>query len=333
MVAELCRLLFRYAVLGVAVVLLNFLIPRLLPGDPLSFGSADGTGPAVPLSGAAKASLQAYYHLDEPWTRQLVAYLGDLARGDLGESIARPAPVRDLILVRLPWTIGLLSVSLLASMVVGTALGMLAGHAPGRRLDRLVVSAAGALAAIPEFLVAIGFLLVFAVGLRWFPLFGGQSVFAGGSDGAFGGISQIADIAAHLTLPAATLIVAGVSAFALLARDTAAGFDHAPWLVVARAKGLPVHRVAVRHLLPNMVMPLLAFSGVRFGTLLGGALVAERVFGVPGLGLLAYQALRARDYPLLQALFLLSSLGMLAANLAVDLISLRLLARRGLLHA
>ncbi|HEV2107454.1 MAG TPA: ABC transporter permease [Thermomicrobiales bacterium] len=332
MVAALCRLLLRYAVLGVAVVLLNFLIPRLLPGDPLSFGSGEGTGPAVPLSGAAKAELQAYYHLDEPLSRQLVAYLGDLARGDLGHSIERPAPVRDLILDRLPWTAGLLSVSLLLATVTGTALGLLAGWAPGRRLDRLLVSVTGALAAIPEFLVAIGFLLVFAVGFGWFPLFGGESVFADYGDGRTGAVRRASNIATHLILPAATLVVVGVSAFVLLARDTAAGLRHAPWIVVARAKGLPARQVAWRHVLPNMALPILSFFGLRFGALLGGALVVERVFGVPGLGLLAYQALRARDYPLLQALFLLSSLAMLVANLAVDVISLRLLARRGVLH-
>lgn len=323
------RLLARYLLLAVAVVLLNFFIPRLLPGDPLSFGSGEGTDPAVPLSAAARTQLLSYYHLDQPLGRQLARYLGDLGRGDLGSSIAQPAPVVDLIRDRLPWTVALLLVSLLVSAVVGTTLGVVAGWAPGRARDRVLLSAAGALAAIPEFLVAIGLLLVFAVGLGWFPLFGGRSVFADYGRGAAGGVDRALDVAAHLALPVAALIVTGAAGFVLLARDATAGLRHEPWLTVARAKGLRERTVAVRHALPNVAFPLLTFFGLRLGGLLGGALVVERVFGVPGLGLLGYQAIRARDYPLLQAIFLLSGLGVLAANLFVELVILRLEARRG----
>jgi len=136
----------------------------------------------------------------------------------------------------------------------------------------------------------------------------------------------------HLTLPAATLLMAGAPPFFLLARDTTVGLQREPWLTVARAKGLPERHVAKRHALPNVALPLLAFFGLRLGAVLGGALVVERVFSVPGLGLLGFQAIRARDYPLLQALFLLTGLGVLAANLLVDAVSLRLDARRGRLR-
>nr|MDQ3328404.1 ABC transporter permease [Chloroflexota bacterium] len=105
---DVARLLLRYVLLALAVVCLNFFIPRLLPGDPLGFSSGEGTDPAVPLSAAAKAQLRAYYHLDEPLDRQFVSYVRELARGDLGLSIARPAPVAALLLARLPWTLGLL---------------------------------------------------------------------------------------------------------------------------------------------------------------------------------------------------------------------------------
>ena len=332
MLAELVRLLARYALLAGGVVVLNFLIPRLLPGDPLSFGGNEGIDPAAPLSIATREQLRAYYHLDEPLGRQLAAYLGGLARGDLGWSIARPAPVSDLILDRLPWTLGLLLVALLISAVAGTMAGVTAGWLPSRARGRLLVSVAGALAAIPEFLIAIGLLLVFAVGLGWFPLFGGQTVFAGHGDDAPGVARRALDIARHLILPAAALVLTGASGFVLLARDATAGLRQEPWLVAARAKGLPERAIVRRHALPNVVLPLLTFFSLRLGSVLGGALVVERVFGVPGLGLLGYQAIRARDYPLLQALFLLASLGVLAANLVVDIVALRLVARRGLVR-
>ncbi|MGI8474854.1 MAG: ABC transporter permease [Thermomicrobiales bacterium] len=331
MAARLVRLLGRYLTLGAGLVLLNFLIPRLLPGDPLTFSSGEGLDAATPLSAAARAQLRSYYHLDDPLRRQFGAYLGGLARGDLGCSIDRSAPVASLIGDRPPWTVGLLFFSFGIAAVLGVAAGVAAGWAAGGPRDRLLTSVAGVFAAIPEFLVAIGLLLVFAVGLRWFPLYGGKTSFAdyGGGPAAFA--RRTLDVVRHLTLPAAALVATNASAFLLLARDASSGLRREPWLDVARAKGLTEREVVRAHALPNMARPLLSFAGLRFGTILGGALVVERVFGVPGLGLLGYQAIRARDYPVLQALFLLSGIGVLAANLVVDLLHLHLERRRGLL--
>ncbi|MBA3416156.1 MAG: ABC transporter permease, partial [Chloroflexia bacterium] len=294
--ALLLRLVGRYLLLALGVVLLNFLLPRLLPGDPLAFGAGEGTDRAVPFSAATREQLRAYYGLDQPLGRQFAAYLGDLARGDLGRSIARSAAVADLIRDRLPWTLGLVLVSLVVSALVGTTAGLLAGWAPGRLADRMLVSTASALAAIPEFLVAIALLLTFAVGLGWFPLFGGQTVFAA-NDGGGGTANRVFDILRHLALPAAALVIAGAAPFVLLTRDATAALRREPWLTVARAKGLRERDIARRHAVPNIAFPLVTFLGLRLGAVLGGALVVERVFGVPGLGLLGFQAIRARDYP------------------------------------
>lgn len=329
MPANLLRLLIRYLLLAAGVVLLNFLIPRLLPGDPLGFMAGEGTDGAVPLSTAARDQLRSYYHLDQPPGRQLASYLSGLPHGDFGQSIARSTPVRDLIVDRLPWTLGLLLGSLLLSLVAGTTAGVAAGWCAGQGRDRLLVSVASVLVALPEILLAIGLALIFAVGLGWVPLFGGETLFASYGEGVGAIPRRGLDIAWHLALPAATLVLAGGAAFLLLARDVTAGLRHEPWLTVARAKGLREHQVARSHLLPNIALPLLAFAGPRLGGVLGGALVVERVFGLPGVGSLGYEAIRARDYPLLQALFLLSSLGVLVANLVVDLASLSIESRRG----
>src|SRR5436190_8608661 len=150
----MARLLVRYALLAVAVVLLNFSLPRLLPGDPLDVEAADGMNAAVaPLPAAARAQLRAYYHLDQPLSRQFAAYLGDLARGDLGWSISRGAPVRELIGERIPWTLALLLVSLAVASVGGALLGLWAAWRGGP-LDGVITSTSSGLAAIPEFLVA-----------------------------------------------------------------------------------------------------------------------------------------------------------------------------------
>lgn len=329
---DLPRLTTRYLLLAVAVILLNFFIPRLLPGNPLTGGAGDGLDVAAPLSGVAQDQLRAYYHLDEPMNVQLASYLSDLVQGDLGWSISRPAPVGALLVARLPWTLGLLLSALLISAVAGTALGVVAGWFPGRGRDRFLVSVTAALSAIPEFLIAIGLLLVFAIGLEWFPLLGGRSVFPDFGSGVAGLARQILDIGWHLALPATTLVLASAAGFLLIARDATAAVQREPWLVVARAKGLPERQVALGHVLPNIAFPLLTFFALRLGAVLGGALVVERVFSVPGLGMLAFEAIRARDYPVLQALFLLSSLGVLVVNFGTELVYLRLDRRRGPSH-
>lgn len=320
MLRDLLYLIGRYLALAIGVVLVNFFLPRMLPGDPLDFSAGDGLDAAVPLTASARSDLAAYYDLDDPVLTQLRSYLSDLMTGDLGLSVSRSVPVRDLILDRLPWTLSLLLFSLLLSAGVGTVIGLIAGWAPGARRDRLLTSVSGMLAAIPAFLIAIGLLLAGAVGLGWFPLFGGESVFAEPRSLA----RHALDIAWHLTLPATTLVLTGVSAFALVTRDATAGLQTEPWLVAARAKGLDERQIAIRHALPNLASPLVTFFGLRLGGVLSGALVVERVFSLPGLGLLGFQAIGARDYPVLQALFLLSSLGVLLVAFLVELSYLRL---------
>jgi peptide/nickel transport system permease protein len=128
------------------------------------------------------------------------------------------------------------------------------------------------------------------------------------------------------------LAIAGAAGFLLFARDATRGMHDGAWLSLARAKGLSERQVAVRHLLPNVALPLLTFFGLRLGAIFGGALVIERVFNIPGLGQLAFQAVQARDYPVLQAVFLLSGLGVLLVNLCLDLISLHADPRERPLH-
>ena len=314
-------LLARYALLVVAVVVLNFALPRLLPGDPLAATADDGLGGAVPaLTSQQLAQLRATYHLDQPLARQFTTYLADLARGDLGWSISRSAPVSKLIAERLPWTLSLVLVAVTMAAAGGIALGAFAAWRGGS-WERAVVGASSALAALPEFLVGMVLLLGLAVGLGWFPLQGGQTLFAPAGQTW---PAVLGDRALHLALPGATLVVANLAAFVLLSRGAVRGVLAEPYLATARAKGLGERRVALQHALPNALLPVLTMFGMRLGQVLGGAIVVERVFAIPGLGLFAFQAIQTRDYPVLQAVFLIASLGVLLANLLLDLAYRRL---------
>jgi peptide/nickel transport system permease protein len=312
------RLLLRYACLALAVVALNFLLPRMLPGDPLDTTAADGSGAgASTLTTQARTRLRATYHLDQPLVAQFTAYVEDLARGDLGWSISRDAPVSQLIAERLPWTLSLILTALVLAAVLGGAVGLVSAWRGGRA-DHWLTTSSTLLAALPEFLVAMTLILVLAVGLHWFPIQGGRSAFAG---------NGLVDVLWHLSLPVLTLALATASGFMLLARGSVLGVRGEPYLVAARAKGLSETAVAVRHAVPNAVLPVLTLFAVRVGHALGGALVVERVFAVPGLGLLAFEAIRARDYPVLQAIFLLASLATLCAMFGLELLYYRMSPR------
>jgi peptide/nickel transport system permease protein len=317
-------LALRYLALAAAVVVLNFLLPRLLPGDPLQPSVGDGFAAATaPLSLDQQARLRSRYRLDQPLGAQFVGYIADLAHGDLGWSISRAAPVGQLMAERLPWTLALVGTSVLGAALGGSALGLVAAWRGGR-WDALLVTLATALAALPEFLVALLLLVVLAVWAGWFPLQGGQTPFPAPA----GWWVTLGDRVWHLALPGATLLLANLAAFMLLTRGAVRDVRAAPYLATARGKGLAERQVALRHAAPNALLPLLTLFGVRLGQVLGGAIVVERVFSVPGLGLFAFQAIQARDYPVLQAVFLLASLAVLLANFAVEL-AYRRLAPRG----
>lgn len=309
-------LLIRYLCLAVAVVAINFALPRALPGDPLEAVSADGLGSAAPpLTPRQAHELRAAYRLDQPLAAQFAAYVGDLAHGNLGWSISRSAPVSQLIGERLPWTIALVVTAVVLSAVGGVAVGTLAAWRGGR-WDQALVGVCATVAALPEFLVAMLLLLTLALGLGWFPLQGAETPFAPAGQTW---LAVLVDRVDHLALPALTLVAANTAGFVLLSRGAVRGVLTEPYLATARAKGLAEWRVAVCHAAPNALLPVLTLFGVRLGGVLGGALVVERVFGLPGLGLFAFQAIQTRDYPVLQAVFLLASLGILLANLLVEL--------------
>jgi len=310
------RSAIRYLLLLVALFAISFALPRALPGDPLAaLASGGGQDALLVLTPQAHQQLLAYYGLDQPLPHQALRFIGEMIRGDLGYSISASQPVTRLILDRLPWTLLLVALSLVLAGVFGCAAGLLAGYRHGRyeRLSAVLLL----VGSLPDFVVGIGLILLLGVLVPILPTSGAATSFADCGGLAIGGCA--ADLAAHAALPVLTLALVQLPAFFLLMRAATLGELGQSYITAARARGLTERRVATRHVGRNAILPIITLLGLRLGTLLGGVVVVETLFGYPGLGELTYQAALSRDFPVLQALFLLGGVAILALNALADL--------------
>ena len=280
---------------ALAVATLVFALVHLIPGDPVLIMLGDGAQPSD------VEALRARLGLDRPLAEQYRRFLGGLARGDLGVSLHFDEPVAALLARHYPATVELALAAMAAALVVSLPLGALAAHRKGSWLDRAARAFSLAGVSLPNFWLGPVAILFFSIQLGWLPVSG-----RGGWR--------------HLVLPAATL---GLALAALLTRmiRTALGEELGkPYLVTARAKGLGPWRVGARHALRNALVPVVTVVGLQFGSLLTGAILTETIFGWPGLGRLLIQAIRLRDYPLVQGAVLLIAVTYVAVNLVTDLV-------------
>ncbi|SDV47160.1 peptide/nickel transport system permease protein [Chitinasiproducens palmae] len=295
----------------VGIVIFNFLLLRLLPGDAAEAIAGE--------SGAATAetmhALRARFGLDQSLLHQLGNYLNGLAHFDLGNSARFGAPVTTLILSRLPNTLLLMAAALLFAMVVGIAAGAVMAHWAGRWPDRVLSVTALVLYSTPGFWIGLLAIVLFSVRLGWLPSGGNLTIGVPAH-----GFAYLLDVLKHLALPALTLSTFFVAIYARLTRAAMLEVQQQDFVRTAHAKGLSPLRVGFRHVLRNALLPLTTLAGLHFGTLLGGAAVTETVFSWPGLGRLALDAVIARDFNVLLGVLLLSSLLVMAANLLVDLV-------------
>lgn len=298
------------------LLLISFALPRLLPGDPLRPIATGGGDVPLAISDQARAQLSAYYGLNQPPVAQLLHFLAETARGDLGYSIAFDRPVGVLILDRLPWTLVLVVPSLLLAAGLGCLLGLGGAWWHRRRGERYLATALLLVGSLPEFVLGILLLLAFSVLLPLLPPGGGLSDFRTCAGAALAGCA--ADAVQHALLPVLTLTIVQLPAFFLLMRAATLDQLEQGYVQAARARGLSEPAVALRHAGRNALLPVAALFGVRLGTLLGGVVVVETLFAYPGLGQLAYEAALARDVPVLQAMVLLCGLAILACNAAAD---------------
>ncbi|OLC17195.1 MAG: ABC transporter permease [Candidatus Rokubacteria bacterium 13_1_40CM_69_27] len=305
----LLRRLLQAVPVLLTIVVLNFLMLHLAPGDAADVlaGEAGSASPEY------MAQLRARFGLDRALGAQLVLYVTNVLTLNLGFSFRHSMPVLDLILVRLGPTLLLMGVALLLSVSAGILLGLLAAVRVHSWRDTLISILALISYATPLFWIGLMLIVVFSLRLGWFPTSGMETVAA-----FYEGWRRALDIAHHLVLPALTLSLFYMALYTRLMRAAIleqAGMDY---VATARAKGLSERRIVLAHVLRNAILPVVTMAGVQVGSLLGGSIVVESVFAWPGLGLLAFQSLFARDLNLLMGIFLLSTCLVIAVNLAVD---------------
>jgi peptide/nickel transport system permease protein len=300
-----------------AAVTLNFLIPRLMKGNPVDAVLAK-TQNMTPMSAGARHALEVQFGVThDPIWKQYLEYLGNLAHGRFGLSVSYyPAPVSKVIEQSLPWTVALVGLATLVSVLVGVGLGMVAGWRRGTWLDALIPSTTF-LAAIPYFWLALVMLYVFGGLLHWLPLNSGYDVDTTsiGFNGPFIGSALY-----HGILPAVSIVVASVAGWLLGMRNMMVSTMAEDYVITAEAKGLRPRRIMLQYAARNAVLPSVAGFAISLGFVVSGSIAMEIVFSYPGIGTTLVSAVSNADYPLMQGIFLVIALSVLGANFIVDLL-------------
>jgi len=305
----------RAAILVFLIASLNFAIVHLAPGDAVDIlaGEAGAADPGY------LDALRTRFGLDQPLAVQFGHYLWNLVSFDLGYSFRNGTSVVHLILQRLPATLLLMATSIVLAFAAGIALGVAAARHVGSLLDRPITALSLVFYATPLFWLGLMLIVVFTLKLNWLPSNGMVTIGA-----SLTPWRSTLDVLHHLVLPALTLSLFYVATYCQLMRASMLEVYGMDFVRTARAKGLGPTRIAYRHVLRNAILPMVTMLGVQIGSMLGGAIVVEVVFGWPGMGRLAFAAIFQRDHNLLLSILFLCSILVVVVNLAMDLLYARL---------
>jgi peptide/nickel transport system permease protein len=296
MAAYLVRRFVQAILILLGVSLVTFVLLFVLPADPArQLAGRSATVETV-------ESIRHQLGLDRPFHEQYLRYLGALAQGDLGRSYQQKTEVSTLIAARLPATLLLMVGAIVCELLIGLTMGIAAALRRGRITDQLLMIVSFVAVSAPQFVVGILLLYVFAVHLGWFPI-GGYGTFA------------------HLVLPALTLGILGAGWYARMMRSSMIDVLRQDYMRTAKAKGLRPGVVLAVHAIPNAILPIIAMIGIDIGIFMSGIVVVESVFGWPGIGQLAWQAIQQIDIPIIMGVTLVSACAIIIGNLIADLIA------------
>jgi len=302
MLAYILRRLLQTVPVMLVVAVFIFLMLRLTPSDPAAIIAGDNA------TAEQVAQIRSQLGLDQPMLQQFVIWIGKVFHGDFGESFFFKKTVAELIGERIEPTLSLAFFTIVIAVFVAVPLGVLAAHRQGTWIDRLVMGFSVLGFSVPTFVVGYLLIYVFAVWLNWLPVQGYQHI----SEGIWGW-------AERLILPALTLSVIYVALIARMTRASVLEVLSEDYIRTARAKGQIERKVLFRHALRNAAVPIVTVIGLGIALLIGGVVVTESLYTIPGLGRLTVDAVLARDYPTIQAVILLFSFTYVMINLAVDL--------------
>ncbi|MBN2906848.1 MAG: ABC transporter permease [Rhodobacteraceae bacterium] len=280
--------------LGISLV--TFALLYLFPADPArQIAGRSATAETV-------ASIRAQLGLDQPFYVQYGRYLGNLLQGDLGRSYLQRTEVSELIAARMPATLLLMLAAIVVELILGLTIGVVAALRRNSAIDQTLMVFSFVTISAPQFVVGILLLYVFAVKLSWFPI------------GGYGTL-------AHLVLPAITIGLLGTGWYSRMMRSSMIDVLAQDYVRTARAKGLGKLRIILRHVAPNAILPVIAMIGIDIGLFMSGIVVVESVFGWPGIGQLAWQAIQRVDIPIIMGGTLVSACFIVLGNLLADLIA------------
>ena len=305
------RRLFQAVPIVLAIIVLNFFLLNMAEGDAVDVLAGEA-GSATP---EYMAELRAKFGLDQPLPVQLLVYLKNIISLDLGYSFRHDMPVSVLIVDRFWPTLLLMVSTIILAVIFGILLGLLAAINLNTWKDAVISVFALITYATPLFWVGLMMIVVFSINLRWFPTSGMENIAA-----FYEGFDRFVDITHHLVLPTITLSLFYLALYTRLMRASMLEQYGQDYVVTARAKGLPERRITFGHVLRNALLPVVTMAGVQVGALIGGSVIVESVFAWPGLGMLAFESLFARDLNLLLGIFLISSVLVVVVNLIVDVI-------------
>ena len=294
-----------------AIIVINFFLLNLAEGDAVDVLAGEA-GSATP---EYMAQLRQKFGLDQPLPVQLMVYLKNVLTLDLGYSFRHDLPVDQLIFDRFAATALLMTSTIILAVGFGVLLGLMAAMRLNTWKDAIITIFALITYATPLFWVGLMMIILFSLKLGWFPTSGMENVAA-----FYEGWERFRDIAHHLVLPTITLSLFYLALYTRMMRASMLEQYGQDYVVTARAKGLTERRITFGHVLRNALLPVVTMAGVQVGALIGGSVIVESVFAWPGLGMLAFESLFARDLNLLLGIFLLSSVLVVAVNLVVDII-------------